>query len=362
MIEINEVDINSTFIPPMIEKKYTIKDIAELAGVSKGTVDRVLHNRGRVSKKAKERVTQILTEIDYQPNLIARNLKNNKVYRICVLIPDTAVDYYWIPAEKGIDQAAEEFKPFGLVLEKYHFLPNKKKSFLNKAELALASKPDAILMAPVFHKESLKVFQECKRSKIRVASFNNYIDTLSLENFIGQDLSQSGRVAASLIDKITDRDSRIAILHIDEEAHMRQKEIGFRDYFKEKYKDGTRIVTYSIKNTRNIDLEGEMSLFLASHDSISAVFVTNSKAFLVVDILKKENKGITIVGYDLLKENLKFLRRGQIDFLIHQKPFRQAHQGVSYLAENLLFGKEIPAQKLLPIDIITSENVKYYID
>lgn len=346
----------------MIEKKYTIKDIAELAGVSKGTVDRVLHDRGRVSQKAKQRVSQILTEIDYQPNLIARNLKINKVYRICVLIPDVAIDHYWIPAEKGITEAANEFKPFGLVLEKYHFHPNKKKSFLSKAELAVASSPDALLMAPVFHKESLKVFQECKRQNIRVASFNNYIDTLSLENFIGQDLNQSGRVAASLIDKITGKNARIAIIHIDEEAHMRQKEIGFKDYFKEKYKDGQRIVTYSIKSGGNVDLESEISLFLASHDSLSAVFITNSKAYLIVEILKKENKEITIVGYDLLKENLKFLKRGHIDFLIHQKPYRQAHQGVSYLAENLLFGKEIPPQRFLPIDVITSENVKYYID
>lgn len=346
----------------MIEKKHTIKDIAQLAGVSKGTVDRVLHNRGRVSKKAKEKVSQVLKEIDYQPNVIARNLKNNKVYRICVLIPDEAIDHFWIPAIKGINAAAQEFKPFGLILEKHRFHPKKKKSFLNKAEMAIAAKPDAILMTPVFHKESLKIFQECKRENIRVASFNNHIDTLSLENFIGQDLDQSGRVAASLIDKVTCENSSIAIIHIDEEAHMRQKEIGFKDYFKEKYKGHRRIVTYSIKNGGNVDLESEISVLMASHDSISSVFVTNSKAYLVVEILKKENKEIAIVGYDLLKENLKFLKLGHIDFLIHQKPYRQAHQGLSYLAENLLFDKEIPPQKLLPIDIITSENAKYHID
>ena len=346
----------------MTNKKYTIKDIAELAGVSKGTVDRVLHNRGRVSKKAKERVSQVLTEIDYQPNLIARSLKNNKVYRIAVLIPDATIDHYWIPAEKGINEAAQEFKPFGLVLDKHYFHPNKKKSFLEMAELAISNKPDAILMAPVFHKESMRIFQDCKRNEIMVASFNNHIDSLSLEHFIGQDLNQSGRVAASLIDKITDEDSRIAVIHIDEEAHMRQKEIGFRDFFREKYKDKRRIVTYSIKNSSKVDLESEISLFIASHHSISAVFVTNSKAYLIVEILKKENKGITIVGYDLLKENLRFLKRAQIDFLIHQKPYRQAHQGFSYLAENLLFDKEIPTQKFLPIDVITAENVKYYLD
>jgi len=84
-----------------MDKKYTIKDIAELAGVSKGTVDRVLHQRGKVSDKAQESVEKILKEIDYQPNPIARNLKNNKVYRICVLLPDPKEDAYWAPAVKN---------------------------------------------------------------------------------------------------------------------------------------------------------------------------------------------------------------------------------------------------------------------
>ncbi|MBM1106858.1 LacI family DNA-binding transcriptional regulator [Aurantibacter crassamenti] len=343
-----------------MEKKYTIKDIAELAGVSKGTVDRVLHNRGRVSKDAKERVNKVVTDIDYQPNLIARSLKNNKVYRISALIPDATLDSYWLPTVKGVDEAVQEFKPFGLVLDKYYFNPKKVKSFQEQVELVVQSKPDAILLAPVFHKESLKIFQYCKQNKIQVASFNNHIDNLSLEHFIGQDLNQSGRVAASLIDKVTDKDSRIAVIHIDEETHMRHKEIGFRDYFKEKYKDSKKIVSYSINNKKSINLNDEISLFMASHEAISAVFVTNSKAYLIVDILKKENKKIVIVGYDLLKDNIRFLKRGQIEFLIHQKPYQQAYLGVSYLAENLLFGKNIPEKKLLPIDIITAENVKYY--
>ena len=48
-----------------MSKKYTISDIAKLVGVSKGTVDRVIHKRGKVSKTAYEKVIKILEEIDY---------------------------------------------------------------------------------------------------------------------------------------------------------------------------------------------------------------------------------------------------------------------------------------------------------
>ena len=51
----------------MEDQNYTIKDIAQMAGVSAGTVDRVLHNRGDVSQKSKEKVeitpTQLASEI-----------------------------------------------------------------------------------------------------------------------------------------------------------------------------------------------------------------------------------------------------------------------------------------------------------
>ena len=80
-----------------MDKKFTIKDIAELSGVSKGTVDRVLHGRGKVSEKALKSVEKVLKEIDYQPNPMARSLKNNKIYTICVILPDPEQDAYWIP-------------------------------------------------------------------------------------------------------------------------------------------------------------------------------------------------------------------------------------------------------------------------
>ena len=40
--------------------KVTINDVARVAGVSKGTVDRVLHNRGEVSAKSKDKVLKVI--------------------------------------------------------------------------------------------------------------------------------------------------------------------------------------------------------------------------------------------------------------------------------------------------------------
>lgn len=345
-----------------MDKKYTIKDIAQLAGVSKGTVDRVLHGRGKVSIKANEKIKEVLKEIDYHPNPIARSLKNSKVYKIFVLLPDPKEDPYWIPAKQGLKDALKEFSPFGVVVKKFLYHPKNRASFLKKSNEALQDSPDVLLMAPVFHKESLEVFKNCQTNNVLVALFNNNIDVLNKENFIGQDLHQSGRLAASLIDKMEPNNCNIAILHIDEEAHMRQKENGFKEYFEDQTKNSHPIITYSPK-TEDLSLfKSDVFEFFTKHPKISSVFVTNSKSHLLIKALKSLNRNLSIVGYDLLKENIALLESGEIDFLIHQKPKRQAYLGVVNLAEHFLFGKPIPAQNLLPIDVITSENVIYYRD
>ena len=51
----------------------TLNEIAKLANVSVGTVDRVIHNRGRVSEETKKRVQQLIDDLDYKPNVIAQN-------------------------------------------------------------------------------------------------------------------------------------------------------------------------------------------------------------------------------------------------------------------------------------------------
>ena len=71
----------------MEDQNYTIKDIARMAGVSAGTVDRVLHNRGDVSEKSKEKVQKVLDEINYQPNVFAIGLAAKKKYVITCMIP-----------------------------------------------------------------------------------------------------------------------------------------------------------------------------------------------------------------------------------------------------------------------------------
>ena len=79
----------------MAKENITIKDIAARAGVSTGTVDRVLHNRPNVSKAALEKVNKALEEMDYRPNMYASALAYNKEYTFYCVLPKHEQEAYW---------------------------------------------------------------------------------------------------------------------------------------------------------------------------------------------------------------------------------------------------------------------------
>ncbi len=71
-----------------------IQDIAELANVSVATVSRVINNSEKVKEETRERISRIIKENNYYPNLIARNLSKNENNTIGVILPDIKNLYF----------------------------------------------------------------------------------------------------------------------------------------------------------------------------------------------------------------------------------------------------------------------------
>ena len=85
-----------------------IVDIAKMAGVSVGTVDRVIHNRGRVSEENRKKVQAILEMVHYQPNLMARSLASKKQYHFVANIQSFTKGEYWEAISEDIAPVAAE--------------------------------------------------------------------------------------------------------------------------------------------------------------------------------------------------------------------------------------------------------------
>jgi len=348
----------------MVEKNIRIKDIARLAGVSVGTVDRVLHNRGRVSPDALRKVTEVMDQIDYKPNLLARTLGANRNFKLAALIPDPKADPYWALSYDGIVQAQHEWAQYGVQIDLYLFDLLDKDSFAKIANQVTEAGADGLLVAPIFYHEALPLFEQFREIELPFVLFNTNIQEANPLSFIGQNLYQSGRVGAELMLIGQQESGTFAVLHIDEDihdsVHLLEKEKGFRDYFKEKSRLQFSIIDFNL-NVKDSSFSNKLDTLLQD-PTLRGTFVSTSKgtAEAASRLELKGKRNIRLIGYDMLEENLKYLRKGTIDFLINQNPKRQAFLGISHLVNHLLFKKTPPSTDLFPLEIISQENLESY--
>lgn len=348
-----------------MNKSVRIKDIALKAGVSTGTVDRVLHKRGRVSEEAREKVLKIINELNYEPNLMARALGSNKTYQIAALIPDYTLDPYWDDARLGIEKAEKDLRSYGISIKLYMFDPHDVKLFIKKADEITASKPDGILLSPIFYRETLVFFEKWKQMRIPFAIFNTQVTEFNPLSYIGQDSYQSGQVAGRLVHQGSPEPCYVLIAHIDEDisnsAHLVKKEQGFKDYFLDNKLPYT-ILRAELSRPDLKAFNRQLDGIIEQNPNLKHIYVTTSKAFEIATYL--EQRGIAhikITGYDLVPKNIDYLNKGSISFLINQNPKGQGYWGISYLTDYLVFKKEVPALKYLPLDIVVKENLSYFL-
>ncbi len=343
-----------------------IKDIAEKAGVSTGTVDRVIHNRGKVSPKVRERVLQVVSELNYEPNVLARALVSKRQYRIAALIPDPRYDEYWEAPSKGVDTAQEQLRPYGVEVRKHLFDQNDVASFKKEAEALSQMGYNGIVVAPLFYRESLSYMRRWSQEGIPFNLFNTHIPDYKPLAYIGQDSYQSGLLAGKLLHYGSKGAGTCIIAHVGEDvpnsSHLIKKEQGFMDYFRENGLNDYKSMSVDLKGYGDeLFFFKQLDVVFSKYPDIIGFFVTNSRAYSIAAYLKKRGLKHILVGYDLLNMNISYLNEGVIHFLINQNPKGQGFFGVQLMADHLLFNKQVEPIRYLPLDVITKENVQYYI-
>ena len=350
-----------------MDNKIRLKDIAKMAQVSVGTVDRVLHKRGEVSTESYKKVMAIVEKTGYKPNLIARTLGNHKTFRIVAVLPDATQDEYWNMACEGVQKAEKNWSQYGIAIKVLFFDLYDKNAFKKTFKAAIKLKPDGILTAPIFYKESVECFELCRLKKIPFVVINNNIPKSGSLTFIGQDLYVSGMVGAELLHINQEGPGTYAILHIYDDIHnsihLSEKEKGFKNYFNNVRHEKCKVASLDLNLTHEPTLEKELDQLLNTKD-LKGILVTTSKgASIVSKLLEKHGKnGVRMVAYDLLEQNIFYLKKGLIDFLINQNSKRQAFTGITQIANHLVFRKEVEPVYHFPLEIITRSNLDSYIE
>lgn len=342
----------------------TTAEIARQANVSRGTVDRVLHNRGRVSKETEEKIKSILNQVDYKPNVFARSLKLARPFRFGVIIPNTSFDtFYWDLPRQGIDMAVNELKEHRVEALFYTYENYDESSFeraLKKATNA-GETIDGLLIAPVFSESAAKKLAKIPEELPFVLLDTNVPDSKAL-GFIGSDSFKSGVLSARLLHILIKYGGYIAVLReLPENLHIFERINGFTSYFENHLNLPVKIYDADRQVDANIISQTTEQIIVDNPD-VSGIFVSGSFAHQVAIKLEELGKehSIFVIGYDLTDLNRKYLETGAIDFLISNHPSRQGYQGLYTLFRHVVLKRDVEPVQNMPLDIVMKENLEYY--
>lgn len=351
-----------------MKDRIRIKDIAAKAGVSAGTVDRVIHSRGNVSNKAKLKVMKAMEEMDYSPNLIASALAYNKTWNIGVLIPGHDQDPFWKQPKEGIEQALKVVSDYGFNVQYFHFRENDMADFLKKGMDMLNHNIHGVIISPIFSDQSNTLFDAFCEKNIPFVQINTCLDYDYSGNlcYIGQDSYYSGMLGAKLLAFGVMPHDSVMICHLEEKVysaqHLLDKEKGFENFFDDHAELCINVVKGHYSDPYNdVGITAFFKDIIENHPNLKGIFISTSRAYRAIEAFNHLGcHQIKVVGYDLIDENISLLNEEKIDFLINQNPYKQGYLSIINLFNYWIRKIDPPKLQHLPLDVVMKENAPYY--
>lgn len=308
---------------------------------------------------------EIVQKIDFHPNFLASTLASKKSAQFAILLPKPlSEDGYWNKPLVGINKRVAELRQYKIEARPFTFNQFDSSSFLVEAEKIIAIKPDGVIFAPFFVKESKLFIERLKELSIPFVFIDSEIKNAGQLGYIGQDSFQSGFLSAKLLDLLVEGDQSILVLHfakeLDNQNHLLQRERGFYSWFTQKDGNRHQLLTFEVNDSEEDQWQDDLLEWI-KNKKIGGIFVTNSKVFLVGRLIKKFNLGgISVIGHDLINENLQYLKEGIVQFLICQRPEEQGYNALNKLFRTIVQKRVVEPVNYTPIDILTKENADYY--
>ncbi len=339
----------------------TVAEIAALAGVSTGTVDRVIHNRGRVSPETKEKIRKIVEENGYSPDPIARFLKKKSEFKIGVLIPTISEESgYWQMIYDGIEQAAvNDYAAFGFKIALFGFKRPDRQSLEEQFHAMLASGCAAYIIAPIMQEEILFLLSETHPNE-PYCFIDSPLPGVSPLCTVAQNPFMAGHLAARLTRLSASGNGTYAVIKpYSESYNLNERSRGFASFF---VKDSECRAVQSITDgSSKKDIALAVEKLVNDYKDLRGICMVNSEGHLVgekIAALGLKDK-IAVTGFDLVEKNVISLRGGALDCLISQEPENQGSLALKEIYKHLVLEQSTEKTINIPLNIFLKENIDY---
>lgn len=332
----------------------TLQQIAERAGVSRGTVDRALNNRGRIRPEVEERIREIAKEMGYQPNRAGRAMAMAKKKLKIGVILQSAETPFMREVLKGTEIAKNEVESLGGTVSIHRIKGMDAGEVIGVMEELREKEFNGIALVPsddYLLRQTIDEYME--EYQIPIVTFNADLEDTKRICFVGQDTIQSGRVAAGLLGELVGGSGQVAVLSGNEHNRaLKNRLTGFQKEMEESFSDLEILETRYTYDDNWVSARIMEDILDASPD-VKGIYMTGYGENGVCECIRQRgmNKKLKVVANDFSEDNIKYLKEGQISFLIGQDAHIQGYEPAMILFR-LLFDGIQPEKELLYTDIV----------
>ncbi|WP_297132395.1 LacI family DNA-binding transcriptional regulator [Terrisporobacter sp.] len=336
----------------------TIKEIAELAGVSRGTVDRVLNNRGMVNPDTARKVKEIADALNYKPNRAALILSaQKKKLKLGVILFGTTNPFF-DEVIIGINEKKKELEGYNCDIE-VKCIPMGIDEQLEAINSLVEQGVNGIALAPYNNKRIANKINELYNMGIPVVTLNTDIENSKRIAYVGSNYNLSGKTAAGLMNIITHGKVNVGIVSGSENVMCHSQRIeGFKECIKNNYPH-INIVETIYNNDDDIQ-SFELTSKLLKNEDINALFFVAGGVYggcrAVISCNKEDH--ITSIAFDSVPTTREMIEKGLIKATICQQPKLQGSKPLDILFSYLSTG-ELPKEECnyVSVDICIKENI-----
>ncbi|MFV0381717.1 MAG: substrate-binding domain-containing protein [Breznakia sp.] len=310
--------------------KITIKKIAEMAGVSRGTVDRVINNRGKVDRHVEERIKKIILETGYDQ----KRVKSRK-FQIGVITQLSSASFME-EIKKGINEGEKFLNTVGSTLTVKYLEGVNVSEQVQSIEELINQGIDALAIMPINHEQVRDKLNDIKRKyNIPIIAFNTNIISAGIECFVGMDNYQSGIVAADILALLMRNKGKVLAItgHFGNSATSDRIE-GFTCAMEKNYPEIDIVSTQS-----SLDKASEVKRIIAEtrilHPDLEGIFLASAGQAGVRQSIGKAKKRPYIIVYDVTRNNIERIKNNDFDFIIDQDSENQSYTAIKLLFEIL---------------------------
>ena len=339
----------------------TINEIARLAGVSRGTVDRVIHNRGNVKPEIQDRIREIIRETGFSPNMAASALKRStNGLRLGVLLPSLRNRFYEDVGE-GIERAAKHYAQYGVSVSVRQLANLTARTQIQTVKHLLEQGLDGLALTAIDVPE-MTAYIDRLAEKIPVVTYNTDFTRSRRLCFVGQEHISAGRTAGNLLCNSLRRPGTIVplISYPNILAHT-QRVDGLRSVLAA---CPVEVSLAPAMETEESDQRAYeiVSTLLRTRPDVVCIYVAGGGQVGAADALADSGRGreVMMICYDLLPRTMEHLKAGVVDYTIGQQPALQGYLPVSILYDYLALNQR-PRQEFFytSIDVRLRENADF---